>query len=392
MKKIIFTLCAIITAQISSLALETSDLLGNFYSEGWASVSSIENNLRLFTFGGPSKGKWFIKDNELHQTTDKTEIDFFSSAIENFTRADFQKIIIDDRDTVTIYSAVSVTKDKLVFKDKEDDILVTYIRRKPKKAEPSSWEKPLISLSPKDLGNPPSFDHTKKQDLAGERFRRLSKFHLDYDGFKFATHLPTLKARGIKGKLRSKEEIADRILCNYLSWAFVYISEKELPTAAIKTYLKRHKLNSKLTKKEKEVFTSDRKNAEVNYGNSIGWKLENTWALAWVLGFEYDIDIDQIPIGDAVAPALGEFMSTLAKDKQAFLKTCKMRSLTEILQTEDIFYCTHNAVRSAQVGTKGTIPKGFHPTINGGVIHEKRHSLTWVLSPGTSWDDTGLDT
>jgi hypothetical protein len=28
----------------------------------------------------------------------------------------------------------------------------------------------------------------------------------------------------------------------------------------------------------------------------------------------------------------------------------------------------------------------------GGVVHEHRHALTWVLSPGTLWEDTDLST
>ena len=58
---------------------------------------------------------------------------------------------------------------------------------------------------------------------------------------------------------------------------------------------------------------------------------------------------------------------------------------------EDLFYCAHDAVRSAQLGG-ATVPIGFHPIDDGGGIHERRHALTWALSPGTDWDDTDLST
>ncbi|MEY3241707.1 MAG: hypothetical protein RIR11_3146 [Bacteroidota bacterium] len=56
-----------------------------------------------------------------------------------------------------------------------------------------------------------------------------------------------------------------------------------------------------------------------------------------------------------------------------------------------LFYCLHNAIRSAQCGDD-TVPPGFDPISNGGVIHERRHSLTWMLSKGIEWDDTDLST
>lgn len=376
------------TSREIALFLET----GAYYNEGFVAICREEDDLRLTTFGGPSRGEWTIEGNEFRQTLDKVTIEFFSSAIDEFDRAEFRKIIAEESKKPTIYVLVSATKNKIIFKDKEDGTVVTYNRREAPKDKEPSWNKLLSNYPINELGAPPNFNVKNLRDPAGERFRRYSKSHLDYDGFKFSPFLPTYNERDLKGQLRSKEEIAIRILCNYICWAFVYIPEDKLPNKVIETYLEKHQLNNWLTKKEKEILSSDRGKAEQNYGNSIGWKLENTWALAWVLGFEQDIDIDQIPFGDATAPALLKFMQALAKNPKEFLKTCTVRPLVEVIQTEDIFYCTHNAVRSAQTGKEGTVPAGFHPIRHGGIIHEKRHSLTWVLSPGIAWDDTDLST
>ena len=69
----------------------------------------------------------------------------------------------------------------------------------------------------------------------------------------------------------------------------------------------------------------------------------------------------------------------------------KLRDPVEVHNLEDLFYCAHNAVRSAQQGSE-TAPPEFDPIVNGGCIHERRHALTWVLSPGVEWDDTDLST
>ena len=75
----------------------------------------------------------------------------------------------------------------------------------------------------------------------------------------------------------------------------------------------------------------------------------------------------------------------------ALLERATPRSNAKALALEDLFYCAHNAARSAQLGSK-TAPDGFNPVIGGGVIHERRHALTWATSPGTAWDDTDLST
>ena len=85
-------------------------------------------------------------------------------------------------------------------------------------------------------------------------------------------------------------------------------------------------------------------------------------------------------------------MPKLSDDLDGFAERVHLRSLDEVAQLEDEFFCTHHAVRSAQLGRTSKVPDGFDPISDGGLIHERRHSLSWVLSPGVSWDDTDLST
>lgn len=80
----------------------------------------------------------------------------------------------------------------------------------------------------------------------------------------------------------------------------------------------------------------------------------------------------------------------MALDERTMFRAIRKRAHANIDRIGR-FYCCHNAVRSAQLGGK-TVPDGFHPVMNGGVIHERRHALTWCLSPGVAWDDTDLST
>jgi hypothetical protein len=94
--------------------------------------------------------------------------------------------------------------------------------------------------------------------------------------------------------------------------------------------------------------------------------LENMWPLAWVLGFPRPPALD----GKAARPP---------------------RRPDEVERLEDRFSGCHNAVRSARLGGS-TVPRGFDPVVHGRAIQERRHALSWCLSPGTSWDDTDLAT
>lgn len=125
----------------------------------------------------------------------------------------------------------------------------------------------------------------------------------------------------------------------------------------------------------------------------MGWTQENMWSLAWTLGYDAPPPVGGPLIdGETFGPML-KFLPEIADGEiDAFLSKVKPRSEKEIVQMEDVFYCAHNAARAAQLGHTKLVPKGFHPMADAGAIHERRHSLTWAISPGVKWDDTDLST
>jgi hypothetical protein len=126
--------------------------------------------------------------------------------------------------------------------------------------------------------------------------------------------------------------------------------------------------------------------------DTIGWKLENMWALAWVLGFDPAPTLEAAQIHDEIIGKLfREFLPGLDQSIADLLAKSAPRQAADVVEMEYRFYCAHNAVRSAQLGRK-TVPKGFHPVIHGGAIHERRHSLSWCLAPEVAWEDTDLST
>ncbi|UJF25220.1 DUF4272 domain-containing protein [Suttonella sp. R2A3] len=207
-------------------------------------------------------------------------------------------------------------------------------------------------------------------------------------GFKPAQWLPLSEQQ----TLRPYEEIAARLYALDALICWVVFSEEQTASQRIKRYMDNNHLSAFMTDDELAIFSLTRSKANQTYIDNIGWYLENVWALAWVLGFtiEPEVSIGQLP-NDITSALMYDFLPGLEASVDDILSANQPRSLEEVVKLEDLYYCAHNAVRSAQLG-HDTLPEGYHPISDGGAIHERRHSLTWCLSPGISWEDTDLST
>lgn len=210
-----------------------------------------------------------------------------------------------------------------------------------------------------------------------QEFRATNLEILKSAGFTVAPSLPPSSHR----ELRPQQEIENRLqaLNTLVLWVAAPYGTDDTATlkkAATETY------REYLTEQELAVFALSRAEAKAQYLDLIGWQMENMWSLAWVLGYN-------------VPPALnGQLQGERARDLiLKFVPTGQRqpRSLEEVRAMEDLFYCAHNAVRSAQQGG-ATVPKGYDPVAEGGGVQERRHALTWCLSPGVKWADTDLST
>jgi len=207
-------------------------------------------------------------------------------------------------------------------------------------------------------------------------------------GFRAVESLPLRRGTG---ELRKPREIAVRLCAIDALFMWVVESEKNAPEAKLRAYAERSGLDVAMTEDERAIWRGARTRARRHQG-TIGWKLENEWPLAWALGFERAPEISGAMIDDATIRALAlGFLPKLSEDVDALLARATPRGEEEVDTMEDLFYCAHNAVRSAQLGRR-TVPAGFDPIAGGGVIHERRHALTWCLSPGIAWDETDVST
>jgi hypothetical protein len=208
-------------------------------------------------------------------------------------------------------------------------------------------------------------------------------------GFRPAGSLPDPDA---SQSPRPTEEIAGRLMSLDALFTWVAFSEEDVTTDRIEAYLNRNGLRSWLTAEESEILALTRKAAHEAHVDTIGWKLENMWSLAWVLGFEPPPSVESSQIrADISRSLIYEFLPGLERTIADLIARSTLRADEVLIAMEYRFYCAHNAVRSAQLG-RDTVPRGFHPVYHGGAVHERRHSLTWCLSPSVSWQDTDLST
>lgn len=208
-------------------------------------------------------------------------------------------------------------------------------------------------------------------------------------GFRPAKSLPM---PDLKRQVRSPAEIGARLMALDALFTWVAFSEKDAPAKRVKGYMDRNDLRDWMTESEQAIVALPRKKAYETHVDMIGWRLENMWGLAWALGFDPEPDLLAAQVGDEVTrPMIFEFLPGLEATVDDLVAKETPRSTPTVIEMEYRFYCAHNAVRSAQLGGK-TVPNGFHPVVHGGAVHERRHALTWCLSPDTDWEETDLST
>ncbi len=204
-------------------------------------------------------------------------------------------------------------------------------------------------------------------------------------GFKPASSLPTDFERA----LRPSTEIAKRLNAIKSLVLWLMIPEENLESDKILSFIDRNNLKDFMDEEEKAILNTSRDDEQAR--NAIGWKFENAWPLAWYFGYKEPDIMGQMMSGELMQEILMDFSCPIDDTIEEWINGKEVLSEETLMQKEDLFYCLHNAVRSAQLG-KETVPNNFDPIGNGGVIHERRHSLTWMLSKGISWEDTDLST
>ena len=133
--------------------------------------------------------------------------------------------------------------------------------------------------------------------MTAEALRAKTFAELEALGFRPAGSLPL---PDVEQPIRPAAEVAARLMALDALFTWVAFPEKAAASERVQKYIDRNRLRDWLTEEESAIVAQPRAPAHEAHVDTIGWKLENTWALAWVLGFEPAPGLEAAQVGDDV--------------------------------------------------------------------------------------------
>lgn len=173
---------------------------------------------------------------------------------------------------------------------------------------------------------------------------------------------------------RSIKDIGERILCLFCLAGTAF----EKGDLSFIKYLKEYNLWKSLTKEEKLYLSNPTYDTQAQLNAT--WRLEALYLLVWAVGF-----VPELPFPTEQA-SVNEFIDSLPSSDESpepFIKSLKLRPISEIMDASDLIYRLHWAVRQHRSSLD----------IDGSVIQERHHAINWLTNcDGEKWDWVATDT
>jgi hypothetical protein len=151
-------------------------------------------------------------------------------------------------------------------------------------------------------------------------FEKLNK-----QGFQPATHLPL---PDVTRRLRDKDEIIGRLMALGVAFAWASAPPEVVGDDLLRNYFKANQLSRSLAPEEVAILKAPRQEAMRQYGKQVGWRLENMWPLAWVLGFDKQPNISASQIaGEVTDGILFGFLRKFEASRDEIRAKSKLREL-----------------------------------------------------------------
>lgn len=224
----------------------------------------------------------------------------------------------------------------------------------------------------------------KKNNTPEERRNKTIKI-LKKQGILVNTNLPFISSENIK--LKSIENVKKRIKASMLAamYACSINNGEHLGEALMFISAKMGDYGLSIDdflEKEKRLL----QNKEINILDvrDIGWSYEAIYSLLWAVDLISNkelINASKICNTDRAMSILGMITTKGYEDIPKF------RSLDEILDMLDLYYCYHWACVEKKIRPDTNIGK-----LNPDVVVERRKGLEWLISNVVDWNDISLDT
>lgn len=229
-------------------------------------------------------------------------------------------------------------------------------------------------------------------DILADRrnVRRANMVSLAKVGLAPAEWLPLREHRCV---IRPTSEIVDRLMAVGALHGFIADDESEETAALLASHIDRSDLSHALTPAELAALRLPRAEARSELGLEAPILLDFAWPLAWALGFSVEPDAKGRPLDASDRKSLLWFCQRgFDSTRDVVTEGAKLRPLQDIVAVEDLFFCAENAVTMRELtalarraGSDGALdPETMR---RADAIRARRHALTFLVSPGVSWDD-----
>ncbi|MBR1852398.1 MAG: DUF4272 domain-containing protein [Lachnospiraceae bacterium] len=139
--------------------------------------------------------------------------------------------------------------------------------------------------------------------------------------------------------------------------------------------LKQYGVEDCLNSKEKRIVDGSYSEQDAI---DMDWAYEAYWALCWCLGLVDDIkDGGELCDCDAAISFVRE-----AETFEAFMGKCKLRSVSEILDMQDLYFRYNWAINDRKVHANTEVGN-----LDASNVIERRRALEWILSEEEDWYD-----
>ena len=206
------------------------------------------------------------------------------------------------------------------------------------------------------------------------KIRDWSRTILNKAGIPLNPNLPILDSL----QLRSKEEIAERLVIQY---ALAGIADDVSPEF-LKDWLSENGLYPALSDYDRHFLETKTLSSEEI--NELSWKQESLWTLCWI-----GLLVDELglPIQECDLSEIFQFLPPDV-EYQKFLSDFSVRNTLDIFRKVDLYYCLHSSYVHPELWDKNTFPDGLKIE----VLLERRLALEWAVDPNTPWHEISLDT
>ncbi len=210
----------------------------------------------------------------------------------------------------------------------------------------------------------------------GEKRKARSEAILEKLNVPINVHLPYIEDEH-SALVRTKEEIANRAL----ALLTVSLKAEGLEQDIVDSIIKDYDLKKFLTPKE-SIFINAPNPSQHDKIQFI-WRYESAHTLLWSIGYIHELSP---PTTICDVPAVVSFMRD--RTKEQFIKNAKLRSISDILNENDLIYRYHWAVVESRVNGLN-IPSEINPSI----VMERHYALNWLIGyMNQAWDDISTDT